>query len=160
VLNIVGPSLTITCSNESRCFQLSSPAVANSTILTTTLVDARIPVTDIRVDQSPLMKSMLRRGVLTSFVNNSEQPPFDTGGVRVTGTPFNPIGCDDTVLRDMYVLGIPTEHTRWFMQAGSSRPGFWTDFVTDADSIACGCLSASEVSGQDSELVTDTIQAN
>lgn len=160
VLNIIGPSLTITCSSASRCFQLSSPAVANSTIQATTLVDARIPVTDIRVDQSPLMKSLQRRGMLTSFVNDSGEPPFDTGGVRVTGTPFYPIGREDTVLRDMYVLGIPTEHTRWFMQAGSSRPGFWTDFVWDADAIACDCLHLSEVSHQDSELVADATQAN
>jgi methylaspartate mutase epsilon subunit len=61
----------------------------------------------------------------------------------VTATPYHPIGRDGRADPGLYVLGIPTEHTRWFMQAGSNRPGFWTDFFTDADAIARDALAAA-----------------
>jgi methylaspartate mutase epsilon subunit len=41
----------------------------------------------------------------------------------------------------MYVLGIPTEHTRWFTQVGSGRPGAWGEFTCDADAIAADALA-------------------
>ena len=63
--------------------------------------------------------------------------------------PVPPVGRDGAPDTGLYVLGIPTEHTRWFMQGGSSRPGRWTDFVHDADAIAGHALAAA------SELTTD-----
>lgn len=42
----------------------------------------------------------------------------------------------------VYVLGIPSEGQRWFMQVGSARPGPWTDFTRDADAIARDALAA------------------
>ena len=71
-----------------------------------------------------------------SYVNGSGTGAFDTGGVAVTRAPYHPLDRHGRPDPDTYVLGIPTEHTRWFMQGGSSRPGFWTDFVRDADAIA------------------------
>jgi methylaspartate mutase epsilon subunit len=42
----------------------------------------------------------------------------------------------------LYVLGIPAEHTRWFTQVGSGRPGRWGAFTEDADRIAEDVLAA------------------
>lgn len=47
----------------------------------------------------------------------------------------------------MYVLGIPTESTRWFMQVGIGRPGPWGEFFRDADAIAMAALSELELTG-------------
>jgi methylaspartate mutase epsilon subunit len=41
----------------------------------------------------------------------------------------------------LYVLGIPAEGPRWFMQVGSTRPGPWTQFTADADAIAADILA-------------------
>jgi methylaspartate mutase epsilon subunit len=60
--------------------------------------------------------------------------------VHVTDSPYHPVRADGTVARRMYVLGIPTEHTRWFMQAGASRAHRWSDFMADADAIATDIL--------------------
>lgn len=49
---------------------------------------------------------------------------------------------DGSAEEELYVLGIPTGHTRWFTQVGSGRPGRWGDFTGDADAVA-GHLLAS-----------------
>ena len=37
---------------------------------------------------------------------------------------------------DMFALGIPTEHTNWFTQVGSGKPGARSAFTRDARLIA------------------------
>jgi hypothetical protein len=49
------------------------------------------------------------------------------------------------------VLGIPTEHTRWFTQVGSGRPQVWTGFTADADAIAADLLAGPRIA-QDTDL--------
>lgn len=36
----------------------------------------------------------------------------------------------------LYVLGIPSEHTRWFTQVVATGPSSWSDFMQDADAVA------------------------
>ena len=130
MLRIVGPAAVLAGDPESGRFVISSPQVAGSQVAVDTVVDARVPVPDLAADPSPLTVRLRERGIWTGFVNGDGSPSaFATGGVAVTTSPFHPIdraGIPDTGL---YVLGIPTEHTRYFMQGGSSRPQFWTDFV-------------------------------
>ena len=64
----------------------------------------------------------------------------------MTEIPYHPIGKNKSILENVYVLGIPTEYTRWFMQSGSTRPDHWIDFMIDADAIAEAAL-ASVVGG-------------
>jgi hypothetical protein len=40
----------------------------------------------------------------------------------------------------MFALGIPTEHTNWFTQVGSGKPGARSSFTRDARLIAEGAL--------------------
>lgn len=136
VLEIIGPAFTVTPDDSSRRFLCHSPVVADSTVAVETVVDARIPVPNLHRDRSPLTARLRERGVWSSFINRGTDSYFDTGGVNVTRAPFHPVARDGKVHRNLYVIGIPSEHTRWFMQAGSSRPGFWTDFICDAESIA------------------------
>lgn len=140
LLHIVGPDVRIDCADSAARYVLSSPKVGASAVQVTTLIDARIPTTNIALDRSPLVRQLLHKGLWTSFVNPHGDHVFDTGGVAVTSSPYHPLGAGHAPNRGLYVLGIPTEHTRWFMQAGSSRPGFWTDFVVDADAIARDAL--------------------
>ncbi|WP_432721123.1 FAD/NAD(P)-binding protein [Jeongeupia wiesaeckerbachi] len=141
VLRIVGPAVEIRCEPASQRFVLASPHVQGSATAVSTLIDARIPSTNIGSDKAPLTQQLLRKGIWTSYVNRNGDAPFDTGGVAVSGSPYHPLDSNGVPNRQLYVLGIPTEHTRWFMQAGSSRPGFWTDFVLDADAIARDALA-------------------
>ncbi|MEU3615499.1 FAD/NAD(P)-binding protein [Streptomyces sp. NPDC006872] len=136
VLRVAGPDTRIRPHPSGR-FAVHSPYVSGSEVLVDTVIDARVPTPDIRLDPHPLTRSLCDKGIWTSYVNHgTDGDRFDTGGVAVTGAPFHPVDHTGRPDRGLYVLGIPTEHTRWFMQGGSSRPGFWTDFVQNADAIA------------------------
>ncbi|WP_156727780.1 FAD/NAD(P)-binding protein [Streptomyces apocyni] len=139
-LRIVGPAARYETDPAGGRFRVSSPQVKDSEVLVETMIDARIPTPSLHHDPSALTRSLVEQGILTSYVNGKGPDAFDTGGVHVTGSPFHPVGRDGLADTGLYVLGIPTEHTRWFMQGGSSRPGFWTDFVQDADAIAADAL--------------------
>ncbi|MEU2059713.1 FAD/NAD(P)-binding protein [Streptomyces sp. NPDC013455] len=141
VLRLAGPETRYETDPEGGTFAISSPWVRGSRTAATAVVDARIPTPALHRDPAPLTRALVERGVLTSYVNGSGPDAFDTGGVAVTHSPFHPVGRTGRPDHGLYVLGIPTEHTRWFMQGGSSRPGFWTDFIRDADAIAGDALA-------------------
>ncbi|WP_189151014.1 FAD/NAD(P)-binding protein [Streptomyces lacrimifluminis] len=155
-LHIVGPHTRYDTDAATGRYVVSSPRVEGSALAVTTLVDARVPDPDLRRNTQPLTARLRERGVWTSYVNREEVPregvhrepgeAYDTGGVAVTRSPFHPVDHEGRADEGMYVLGIPTEHTRWFMQVGSSRPGMWSDFVRDADRIAEHALEARPAS--------------
>lgn len=136
VLRVIGPDASFTGDPERDRFVVSSPRVADADVPVDVVIDARIPTPHLGRDLSPLTRRLRERGIWTSYRNGA----FDTGGVAVTDSPFHPIGVDGTPDTGLCVLGIPTEHTRWFMQVGSSRPGMWSDFVRNADDIAAHAL--------------------
>lgn len=123
-------------------FVVRSPQVAGSARTVPVLVDARQPVADLERDTSELSRQLRARGVLTTWTNESGPRPTRTGGVAVTRAPFHPIG-ENGIDPALHVLGIPTEHTRWFTQVGSGRPQVWTGFVADADAVAADLLTAT-----------------
>jgi hypothetical protein len=143
VLRVVGPDSRFTTyeSREGR-FMVSSAKVAGSTVAVDTLIDARTPVPDVGRDPAALTRNLLARGTWTEFVNGRGPRAFRTGGVAVTRSPFHPVGDAGRTDAGLYVLGVPTEHTRWFTLVGSSRPGPWNEFTRDADAIARDALRA------------------
>lgn len=136
-LRVLGPSVRFECDPRLGRFVASSPQVRGAVVTLDALIDGRIPTPSLGRDLAPLSRRLRRTGVWTSYHNGS----FDTGGVAVTPAPFHPIGADGTADTGLYVLGIPTEHTRWFTQVGSGRPGAWAEFVRDADAIAAHMLT-------------------
>ncbi|MFD4639760.1 FAD/NAD(P)-binding protein [Lentzea sp. NPDC058436] len=148
VVRLTGPDTRFSTDEGLGRFVLSSPQVAGSAVPVEVLVDARIPSPDLRVDSSPLTRDLRERGIWTSYVNRGAGEEHDTGGVAVTPSPFHPIDRHGRPDAGLHVLGIPTEHTRWFMQVGSSRPGQWSDFVHDADAIAASVLAPVRVTAE------------
>jgi hypothetical protein len=145
VLRVVGPRARFAGDERLDRFVVSSPQVAGSAVPVETVIDARIPSPDVLREAAPLTRKLYDAGVWTGYVNRHGEAEFHTGGVAVTPAPYHPLGRDGAPDTGLYVLGIPTEHTRWFMQGGSSRPGRWTDFVHDADVIAGHALAAADL---------------
>ncbi|MEU6440346.1 FAD/NAD(P)-binding protein [Streptomyces sp. NPDC047046] len=144
ILDLAGPQVRFATDGPSGRFTVSSPQVAGAAQPLDALIDARIPTPDVRRDSSPLIAGLLADGVISSFVVPGTGPaeaPLDTGGLAVTGAPFHVVDARGEVLRDLHSLGIPTEHTRWFTQVGSGRPGKWGEFTADADAIAAAVLT-------------------
>lgn len=140
VLRVVGPDARFGCDPRRGAFVISSPAVTGSAIVAHTLIDARVPDPNIYRDPSPLTRNLLARGIWTAFSNGTDSTAFHTGGVAVTRSPFHPVDRHGRPDTGLFVLGVPTEHTRWFTFVGSGRPGPWNEFTRDADAIACQAL--------------------
>ncbi|MDO0924679.1 FAD/NAD(P)-binding protein [Streptomyces sp. TG1A-8] len=142
LLRVVGPETRFAADAGADSFTISSDAVPGSEVPVDILIDARIPNPDVRLDPSPLTVNLLRRGIWTEFVNGEGESAFRTGGVAVTRTPFHPLTAEGQPDTGLIVLGLPTEHTRWFTLVGSGRPGPWNEFIRDADAVAAAALNA------------------
>ncbi|QEM80235.1 FAD/NAD(P)-binding protein [Halomonas binhaiensis] len=149
VLTLVGPETIYGTDIEQQKLTIESPRVKHSRQLLDVVIDARIPTPDLLRDPATLTRNLVRRGYWNNFVNQDADEAFVTGGVSVTPGPYHPIDQHGCPLQDLYVLGLPSEHTRWFMQAGSSRPGFWTDFAQDAHHVAAHALQPAWVNVPD-----------
>jgi methylaspartate mutase epsilon subunit len=141
VLQPVGPAARFRADAGLGCFTVESGQVSDSRVQLDALVDARVPGTDLRTDRDPLIRGLLADGMIRTFVNSWAGGAFDTGGMATTDSPFHPVRADGSVERTMHVIGIPSEHTRWFTQVGSGRPGPWGAFTRDADAIAASLLA-------------------
>jgi glutamate mutase epsilon subunit len=140
VLDPVGPQARFRADQDTGWFTVSSDVVTDCQVRLDVLVDARVPGTDLRADRDPLIRGLLADGTIRTFVNSWAGHAYDTGGLASTDSPFHPIRADGTVEYGMHVIGIPSEHTRWFTQVGSGRPGTWGCFTRDADAIAAALL--------------------
>ncbi|HEX2417828.1 MAG TPA: FAD/NAD(P)-binding protein [Micromonosporaceae bacterium] len=142
LFTVVGPDTRIDCDEDRGRFVLYSPQVAGSVKEVTALVDARIPKTDLKRDLSSLMQQMIRDGLVSEYIIQDPVTgkKLPTGGLAVTPSPFRVIDPAGRIHTNLYALGLPTEHTRWFTQVGSSRTGSSTLFYRDADAIAAELL--------------------
>jgi methylaspartate mutase epsilon subunit len=144
LLEILGPQARFTPHDDG--FLGYSPSVTDDGIFCADVLDARIQAPDLERDVGSLTRKQRDAGAWRPHVCAGD-PSFRTGGIDVTEAPYNPIAADGSVERRMYVLGIPTESTRWFMQVGIGRPGPWGGFFRDADAIAVAALSEVKFTG-------------
>ncbi|NJQ01630.1 FAD/NAD(P)-binding protein [Streptomyces zingiberis] len=145
LVEVAGPGTRFGADERAGAFVVDSPRVAGSRRYVRTLIDARIPTPDLHRDTSPLIRQLRAEGIVRTFaVQGPAGRRFVTGGMEVTPAPFHVVDAEGTAQPDLYALGIPTEHTRWFTQVGSSRPGLATLFYRDADAIAADALRPLE----------------
>jgi len=144
LLEILGPQARFT--PHGGGFVGCSPVVADYSVFCSDVVDARVRAPDLERNACPMTSKQRDAGAWRPHVRVGD-PAFRTGGIDVTRAPYHPIATDGSVERRMYVLGIPTESTRWFMQVGIGRPGPWGEFFRDADAIAQAALSKIEMTG-------------
>lgn len=137
LLEILGPQARFTPCDGG--FEACSPPVAGYSVICSDVIDARVRPPDLERDAGSLASGQRAAGAWRPYVREGD-PSFRTGGIDVTRSPYHPIAADGSVERRMYVLGIPTESARWFMQVGIGRPGRWGEFFRDADAVAGAAL--------------------
>jgi uncharacterized NAD(P)/FAD-binding protein YdhS len=144
VLHVCGTRTRIRIDPDTRRFAFSSPWVTGSRRLVDVLIDARVPQPALRRDSSPLIRNLLRDGLISEYRNVSEEAGdvFDTGGLAVDRSTFRVIDATGRTVRNLCAVGIPTEHTRWFTHMGSGRPDGPSLFADDADRVATSVLTA------------------
>jgi len=134
VVKVLPPDTTIECINNG--YKLTTNTRKKFTLELNTLVNAIVFPPNVERDRSPFIQNLMSKGIITNFINKSQNHIFKTGGINVDKITLNAIKSDNQAEYNIFVVGIPSEHTRWFMQSGSTRPHIWNDFMVDANNIA------------------------
>ncbi len=133
VLEVLGPDLRIEVAGGR--FAARSAACPDVTIRAKTLIEARLPDTDLRRTTDPLLRALLARGECRPYRIGE----FETGGLAVTRRPYHVLDAEDRPHPSRFAFGVPTEAVHWVTAAGI-RPGVNSVILGDADAIARSCL--------------------
>jgi uncharacterized NAD(P)/FAD-binding protein YdhS len=138
VLEVLGPDLRVDCTGDG--FVAYSKACPDLTVRAATLIEARLPETDVHRTTDPLLRALLDRGECQPY-----QMPirggghYVAGGVAVTRRPYRLLDAQDRAHPRRFAFGVPTESVHWVTAAGI-RPGVNSVILGDADAIARSCL--------------------
>lgn len=133
VLEVLGPDLRIEA--DGGRFAARSAACPDVTIHAKTLIEARLPDTDLRRTTDPLLRALLARGECRPY----RIEEFETGGLAVTRRPYHVLDAAGRPHASRFAFGVPTEAVHWVTAAGI-RPGVNSVILGDADAIARSCL--------------------
>jgi uncharacterized NAD(P)/FAD-binding protein YdhS len=140
IVSFSGPQPKLDIDRPNGVFTLASEQVAGSKRFVQHILNGRIHSVDCENDTSPLIRSLMQKRMIRTFVNEDETGRYNLGGLDVT-EDFKVINADGHVTPNICALGIPIEGKFWF-NAADARP--------DVNSNAIGQLSrwsASVVAG-------------
>lgn len=147
IVEVAGPSARFGTRDRPGSFVVHSPRVRGSRRPARVLLEARAPGTDLPRDTNPLLRSMRRNGLISEYVTTDPVTGerHRTGGLAVTGAPYQVIDPAGRQAKDIYAIGLVTQNTRWFTQVGTGRPGQDSPLCRDADAIALALLGRTAV---------------
>ncbi|KIE25316.1 FAD binding domain-containing protein [Streptomyces sp. MUSC 125] len=136
VVEVLGPRLEV--HTRDAAWVAYSPDVPGSAVRVTTLIEARLPVPDLRRTADPLLARLLADGGCRPHAVDG----YETGGLDVTRRPYRLIDRQGCVNKRRFAFGVPTEGVHWVTAAGA-RPGVDSVTLSDADAVARGVLRAA-----------------
>ncbi|ALG09956.1 FAD/NAD(P)-binding protein [Kibdelosporangium phytohabitans] len=143
VVAIMGPGLVVDQDVAAHRFVASSRMLPDLRESATTLIEARLPETDLRHTIDPLVRNLLARGESRlhriPILGGGSYP---TGGLAVTQRPYHLIDADGSPHPRRFAFGVPTETVHWITAAGI-RPGVDSVILSDADAVARASLTAA-----------------
>jgi methylaspartate mutase epsilon subunit len=142
IVHVVGPETRFRGDESVGKFTVESPHVVDSLHEATWLVEASSPDPQLPRNASDLYAQLRDCGLVSEHVNPDADGQSDrqTGGLNVTHAPYRVVDSDGRIHEDLFALGIPTEHTNWFTQVGSGKPGARSAFTRDARLISEAAL--------------------
>lgn len=141
VLEVLGPDLWVGCADGR--FVAHSGACPDLTVRAATLIEARLPETDLHRTTDPLLRTLLARGECRPYrIPIRGGGHYVAGGVAVTRRPYRLLDAADRPHARRFAFGVPTESVHWVTAAGI-RPGVNSVILGDADAIARSCLRAA-----------------
>lgn len=120
IVSFSGPMPKLTMKGDTGEFFIESDQVAGSSRSVRHVLNGRIHSVDNKNDNSPLIQSLFKRGMIRNFVNADETGVYELGGLDVTDD-FNIIGNDGRPHPHVCAIGIPVEGKFWF-NAADARP--------------------------------------
>jgi hypothetical protein len=137
VVEVLGPRLEVR--EEDGAWRAHSPEVPGSAVRVTTLVEARLPETDVRRTADGLLAHLLKTGRCRPHTVDG----YVTGGLDVTQRPYHLIDRQGRSHARRFAFGVPTEGVHWVTAAGA-RPGVDSVTLSDADAVARAVLRAAK----------------
>ena len=138
VLEVLGPDLRVEYSGGQ--FVAYSGACPDLTVRAATLIEARLPETDLHRTADPLLRTLRDRGECRPHrIPIRGGGHWVAGGVAVTRRPYRLLDAHDRAHPRRFAFGVPTESVHWVTAAGI-RPGVNSVILGDADAIARSSL--------------------
>ncbi|MFF5337827.1 FAD/NAD(P)-binding protein [Streptomyces sp. NPDC013181] len=148
ILDVTGPGLRVAADAHDPggpAFVGTSPDIAGLRIRVTTLIEARLPETDVRRTADPLMRRLLSTGqACTHRVPGAGGTSYETGGLAVSERPYHLLDARGVPHPRRFAYGVPTESVHWVTAAGI-RPGVGSVTLEDSDAIAAAVRSLPEL---------------
>ncbi|MBP1817028.1 FAD/NAD(P)-binding protein [Mycobacterium sp. OAE908] len=138
VLEVLGPDVRVECTDGR--FVAHSGTCPDLVVQATTLIEARLPETDVHRTTDPLLRTLLDRGECQPYrIPIRGGGHYVAGGVAVTRRPYRLLDAQDRPHPRRFAFGVPTESVHWVTAAGI-RPGVNSVILGDADAISRTCL--------------------
>ncbi|MEV6771182.1 3-carboxy-cis,cis-muconate cycloisomerase family FAD/NAD(P)-binding protein [Nocardia sp. NPDC051030] len=142
VVRVVGPGMRVRVDADRTRFVVESAQVDESMVVGRTLVDAWLPVPDVRCTADPLLRNLFQRAEVRAYVIASpDGNGYRTGGLAVAPGSHHLVDSQDRIHSRRFAFGVPTESVRWVTAAGP-RPGVNSVTLADGDAIAREILTA------------------
>lgn len=154
VVRPLGPRMRVAAADGDGLFTAWSDHVPGEPVRATALIEARLPLTDIRRATDPLLAGLLADGGCRPHVIPDRRPSadrdagedagapygdYETGGLDVTEGTLRVIDRDGAPHPARYAYGPPIESVQWVTAIGA-RPHVASRTLLQADSIARSCL--------------------
>ncbi|WP_419666761.1 FAD/NAD(P)-binding protein [Streptomyces sp. 2-1] len=141
VVHVLGPGMRVRPSARDGGFLVDAEQVPEPPVLVSALVEARLPVVDLRRSADPLLRGLLAAGDCVPYRLDGRE----TGGLAVTRNPPRLVDAAGRAHPRRFAFGVPTEGVRWVTAVGI-RPGVGSVTLEDSDAIARAALMLPEAS--------------
>ncbi|QQM42265.1 FAD/NAD(P)-binding protein [Streptomyces liliifuscus] len=139
VVHVLGPGMRVRPSARDGGFLVDAEQVPEPPVLVRALVEARLPVVDLRRSTDPLLRGLLAAGDCVPYRLGGRE----TGGLAVTRNPPRLVDAAGRAHPRRFAFGVPTEGVRWVTAVGI-RPGVGSVTLEDSDAIARAALMLPE----------------
>ncbi|MDJ1130544.1 FAD/NAD(P)-binding protein [Streptomyces iconiensis] len=141
VVDILGPGTEVRFDAAAPGFVAASAQVPGEPVHSTALIEARLPVPDLRRTTDPLLSHLLNSDQAAPYqVTGDRGSHYETGGLAVTGRPYRIVDAYGRAHPRRFAYGVPTEAVHWATAAGT-RPGVDSVTLGDADAMARAVLA-------------------
>lgn len=156
LVRFVGPGMRVRADEEHGRFEAFSAAVDEAPVTANWLIEAHLPLTDLRRTTDPLLRGLLDSGECRPHeIPNADGSTYQTGGLDITPVTQQIIRVDGTCHPGRFSYGPPVESVQWVTAIGA-RPHVNSRTLLQADLIARealgnGCVTRRTPDGE-SEL--------
>jgi hypothetical protein len=141
VLQLTGPGSLIRFDPADPSFVAQSSVVPGPPVRARALIEARLPDTDLRRTEDPLLRHLLNTEQAAPYrIATGGGPAYETGGLAVGERPYRLLDARGREHPRRFAYGVPTESVHWVTAAGI-RPGVDSVTLGDSDAIAQAVLS-------------------